>query len=277
MSKRVLVIGAHSYIGSSFIDFCNKYCPRKYTVDARNIRDDAWKQLSFAEYDAILDCVGLAHTPERKRTEGQFYKVNRDLAIEVACKAKADGVSQFILISSMSVYGKQEGGISKSTVPSPVSAYGKSKLAADCAIERLADERFAFACLRPPMVYGKGCKGNYNKLRKIALNVPVFPSVDNSRSMVYIGNLCDCIDGVIEQGRGGLFFPQNAEYVSTTRLVELIAREHGRTIRQTSVFNGAIEHLPVSSAKKAFGSLWYEMGDESERFSLEESVHLTEA
>lgn len=276
MKKRVLVIGAHSYIGSSFIEYCNTYCPGKYTVDSISIRDDAWKWQSFAEHDTVLDCVGVVHTPEHKKTKELFYQVNRDLAIEVACKAKADGVGQFILISSMSVYGMKEGLISKNSMPLPKSAYGRSKLAADQAIERLANEGFTFACIRPPMVYGKGCKGNYNKLRKIALSAPVFPSLENKRSMVYIGNLCECITRVIDQGCGGLFFPQNAEYVSTSKLVELIGNEHGRTIKNIGFFNNLISLLPIPAAKKAFGSLCYEMGDESSLFSLEESVHLSE-
>ena len=86
----------------------------------------------------------------------------------MAKKAKAEGVAQFIFMSSMSIYGKNTGRINKDTMPKPNSYYGKSKWQAEVALEQLVSETFQVAILRPPMVYGDGCRGNYSLLKKFA-------------------------------------------------------------------------------------------------------------
>ena len=67
------------------------------------------------------------------------------------------------------------------------------------------------AVVRPPMVYGSGCKGNYQTLRKFALSTPIFPKYKNERSMIYVGNLAEFIKLVVDNDADGLFLPQNAE------------------------------------------------------------------
>ena len=115
------------------------------------------------------------------------------MAEEVAKKAKKSGVKQFIYMSSMSVYGDsapigERKVVSKNDKLTPSNVYGDSKLQAEIKLDKLADKKFKVVLLRPPMIYGANCKGNYQTLRKIALKVPVFPKVKNSRSMIYIKN-----------------------------------------------------------------------------------------
>ena len=50
------------------------------------------------------------------------------------------------------------------------------------------------------MIYGKGCKGNYQKLAKLARITPIFPDIENKRSMIYIDNLSEFIKKLIENG-----------------------------------------------------------------------------
>ena len=80
------------------------------------------------------------------------------MTIEVAKKAKKDKVKQFIFLSSMSVYGLEVGTITSETLPNPNTNYGKSKLMAEEALNKLSDDSFKVVILRPPMVYGEGCK-----------------------------------------------------------------------------------------------------------------------
>src|SRR5699024_450683 len=89
----------------------------------------------------------------------------------------------------MSVYGLEEGVIDDNTPLNPTTHYGKSKLQAEEKINELNNNSFKVAIVRPPMIYGKGCKGNYQRLRRLALITPVFPYIDNKRSMIYIDNL----------------------------------------------------------------------------------------
>lgn len=256
--KRILITGANSYIGTSFEKWLSQWSD-KYTVDTIDMIDGKWRKESFAGYDVVFHVAGIAHIRETKKNRDLYYKVNRDLAYETAKKAKAEGVNQFIFISSMSVYGVDNGVINKNTPLNPKSNYGKSKLQAEKLIKPLCDDNFKVAILRPPMVYGNGCKGNYPKLAKLAVKIPVFPYVDNRRSMIYIDNLCEFVRLLIDNGSRGLFFPQNDEYVNTSEMVKLIAEVHGKKIILTKLFNPILRLLKIAIVNKVFGDLTYEM------------------
>ena len=143
-------------------------------------------------------------------------------------------------------------------------------------VKKLEDDNFIFTCLRPPMVYGKNCTGNYQALRKFALMSPVFPYYKNQRSMIYIGNLCEFVKGCIDEKKGGLFFPQNAEYTNTSEMVKQIAEEHGKRIRLIKAFNWAIKICRINTVNKVFGSLTYEPVDTVNKYGLKESIKLSE-
>lgn len=256
--KKILVTGKSSYVGTSLQKWLGNY-PDKYAVYSISLRDEAWKGMDFSEYDVVIHTAGIAHIKETKKNAKLYYKVNRDLAFDVAKKAKADRVKQFIFLSSMSVYGIVKGVINKSSLPKPTSHYGKSKLQAEKRIITLLEEdNFKVAIIRPPMIYGKGCKGNYTRLAKLALKSPIFPDIDNKRSMIYIDNLCEFIRLIIDENIDGLFFPQNKEYVCTSQMVKDIAENHGKKIRLVKVFNPLLKVLNISIVNKVFGSLYYE-------------------
>lgn len=273
--KHILIAGAGSYIGDSFKEFLSQW-PDEYKVDVIGTKGLDPKPEMFEGIDAIFCVAGIAHIKETSENRHLYFDVNRDLVVEIAKAAKAAGVKQFILLSSMSVYGLEVGRITKDMEPKPMTAYGESKLQADEEIKKLEDGSFKFCCLRPPMVYGKNCTGNYQALRKFALKSPVFPRINNKRSMIFIGNLCEFVKRCIDFERSGLFFPQNAEYTNTSEMVKQIAEEHGKQIRLTKVFNWALKIAPVNVVKKVFGSLTYEPVDTVSKYGLRESIRLTE-
>ena len=256
--KRILITGANSYIGTSFEKYGSKW-PERYETDTVDMIDGSWREKSFAGYDAVFHVAGIAHRKETKENAHLYYEVNRDLAIETAQKAKQDGVHQFIFLSSMSVYGKNTGVITQETPVAPKSNYGRSKAEAEKGIEGLQDADFNVAVLRPPMIYGKGCKGNYQTLVKFALKLPFFPYVKNERSMLYIENLCEFVRLLVEEGDGGTFCPQNAEYTNTSEMVKLIAEAHGKKIRLIKGFGWLIKFFGIFSVtiQKAFGNFCY--------------------
>lgn len=257
--KNILITGANSYVGTSFEKWLSQW-PDKYHVDTVDMIDGTWREKSFEGYDVVFHVAGIAHRKETKQNAHLYYEVNRDLAIETAQKAKADGVLQFIFMSSMSIYGMETGVITKDTFPNPKSHYGKSKLEAEHGVTALVDDSFHVAVLRPPMIYGKCCKGNYQKLAKLARIMPVFPDIENKRSMIYIDNLSEFVKVLIDERRYGLFLPQNKEYVCTARFIAEIAKSYSRNIYFTKIFNPIVYvmwgKLPIF--KKVFGSLIYE-------------------
>lgn len=255
--KKILITGANSYIGTSFEKWIKQWSG-DYSVDTVDMIDGTWREKSFSAYDVVFHVAGIAHIKETKENAELYYKVNRDLVYEVAKKAKAEGVKQFIFLSSMSVYGMETGIISKDTVPMPKSNYGKSKLQAEELIASLQDDDFNIAVLRPPMIYGKGCKGNYVRLEKFALKSPIFPKIENKRSMIYIDNLCEFVKQIIDDESKGLFLPQNDEYVCTSDMVREIAEANGKKIYMTKLFNPVLMILKIRTVNKVFGDLVYE-------------------
>lgn len=273
--KKVLITGANSYIGDSVRAYLMQY-PDSYYVTVKDTIDWEPKITDFTGFDVVFNVAGIAHIKETKKNRHLYYDINRDLVIKIAKTAKKAGVKQFILLSSMSVYGVTIGKISKTTPVKPADAYGRSKVQADIIIGKLEDDSFKFACLRPPMVYGRGCKGNYQKLRLFALKSPIFPNYKNYRSMVYIGNLCEFVKEIIDSHKSGIFFPQNDRYMNTSNMVRLIAKYHKKKIALTKLFNWAIKLIPGNIIKKVFGDLVYERVDTISKYGIEESIRLTE-
>lgn len=278
--KKILITGANSYIGTNVEKWLGKY-PDKYKVDTVDMIGGTWKEKDFSEFDVVFHVAGIVHVKETKDNKDLYYKVNRDLAYDTAKKAKAEGVKQFIFLSSMSVYGIENGIIDKNCQLNPRSNYGKSKLQAEELIRSLDNDDFRVAILRPPMVYGRGCKGNYTRLAKLAIILPIFPDVDNKRSMIYIDNLCEFVRLLIDSNSSGLFFPQNKEYVKTSEMVKLIAEAHGKKISMTKLFNPLLKLLNMSTVNKVFGDLVYDMNisdyeDNYRVCEFRESIKMTE-
>lgn len=288
--KRILITGANSYIGMSVEEWLRKEM-EQYHVDTLDMLEDSWREYDFSSYDVVYHVAGIAHADVGSVTEEEkklYYKVNTELAVEVAKKAKAEGVKQFIFMSSMIVYsGCNEKIITKDTIPKALNFYGDSKLQADKQIRELADEDFLVVVLRPPMIYGKGSKGNYPKLAKFASRLPVFPVVKNKRSMLHIDNLCEFVKLMIDNEESGVFFPQNAEYTNTSDMVQMIADVKGHRIIMIpgmSLPLKLVEKLPGKiggMSKKAFGDSAYEMSMSEYKIdyrvnSLRESIEKTE-
>lgn len=256
--KKILITGAGSYIGQSFERYLSRF-PGAYQVESVDMVDPSWREHSFGGFDAVFHVAGIAHIKETPENADLYYRVNRDLVIEAAKKAKEDGVRQFVFLSSMSVYGMEEGCITRQTVPAPKSNYGKSKLQAEEGLDALRSDDFAVAILRPPMVYGEGCKGNYQSLVKFAKKMPFFPDYSNKRSMLHIDGLSETVRGIVEDGADGLFLPQDPEYVCTCKMVQGIAREMGKDLKLIRLLNPAVSLVKHTTAigRKAFGDLYY--------------------
>lgn len=278
--KKILVSGANSYVGTSFEKWLSQW-PEVYQIDSIGLRGDNWKAEDFSKYDSVYHLAAIVHVKERD--SAKYFEVNRDLAFAVAEHAKKSGVKQFVFMSTMGVYGCESGYINSETVPVPKTPYAISKYEAENLIMELADDHFKVAILRPPIIYGKDCKGNYPRLASLALKLPFFPNVENERSMLHIDNLCEFVKVIIDQEDAGIFFPQNKEYVNTSELVKAIAEAHGRKINLIGVFNGILKLLRsrIELIEKVFGSLVYDktMSEYRENYQVrgfKESIMLTE-
>ena len=261
MVKRVLITGKNSYVGTSL----EKWLSRRtgsYTVDSADMHGEAWESLPFQGYDAVFHVAGIVHQPGAP--EELHIKVNRDLAAAAAGKAKREGVAQFILMSTMAVYGfrdvaGQANEIGEGTLPRPYTYYGKAKWEAETCIARMQDDDFSVCIIRAPMVYGANCPGNYSRLRQVTLRFGVVPALENERSMLFIEHLCEYARLLIDGGCRGVYCPQDSEVFRTAAVMEWIAMANGRAVKKSRLLGRGVQLLsPVFPAlNKAFGNLTY--------------------
>lgn len=288
--KRILITGTQGYIGSALAQYLRRW-PEEYSVDFLSLREEAWRLADFGGYDAIVHAAAIVHQPKSKDDPSQaelYDRVNHLLTAELAQKAKNEGVRQFLFLSSESVYGLHAPvgktlTITADTPLNPTDNYGISKLQAEKALTALRDDHFRVVILRPPMIYGRDCKGNYRTLARLAEKLPVFPNIANQRSMLYIDNLCEFLRLLIQDEADGIFCPQNTEYVSTSRMVREIAKAHGKHIRLVGGCAWALNLLShvTPLAGKAFGSLCYDksLSDYPQNYNIvgfEQSIAETE-
>lgn len=281
--KRVLITGANSYIGVNFEKYAKDHFSDELSIDTVDMIDGSWREMNFSSYDIVYHVAGIAHADVgnvSEETRSKYYSINTDLAIETAKKAKKDGVNQFVLMSSAIIYGDSAPYgktkiITKDTEPKPSNFYGDSKWQADKGVRELSSDEFAITVLRPPMIYGKGSKGNYPILSKLAKKFPIFPDVRNERSMLYIENLCEFLCQVMIRGESGIFWPQNAEFARTSEMVKIIGEVNGHKVRVSKIWNWTVWFASLIPGKvsgltnKAFGNFCYDQSMSSYDFNYQ--------
>ena len=265
--KKILITGRGSYLGNSLKAYLEAF-GNHYRVDCVSLRSGDWMEQSFRGYDAVYHTAAIVHQPRSKDAPGELARyraVNCDLAVDAAKKAKAEGVRQFVFLSTMAVYGLTAAfgetvTITAQTPTVPTDNYGLSKLEAERALLALEGPDFRVAILRPPMIYGKDCKGNFRSLVSFARRLPFFPKVPNQRSMLYVGSLNRLVQQIIDREDRGIFCPQDPEYVNTSAMVQAIAAAQGKHLVLVPGFSWAfhlLRHL-TGAVDKAFGSLVYD-------------------
>ena len=283
--RKVLIAGQHSFIGTA-VERRLAAFPDRYAATSLDMHGEGWRSFDFSPFDCVVHVAGIAHVSPKPELRPLYEAVNRDLAVACARRAREMGVRQFIYLSSAIVFGDaapagELGEIAPETSPSPAGAYGRSKLEAEHGLRALENERFRVTILRPMMVFGKGCKGNYNALAAMARRAPLFPDFPNRRGMVYIDDLAECVRRHIDEGAGGIFHPQTF-IASTADLARAVAKAHGRRALFPRFLNGPVRMLGKSgTVRRAFGGFYYreDMADHGfapGTLSLEDCVARTE-
>lgn len=239
--KRVLITGANSFVGMNIEKWLLASKDEKFEVDIVDTMNDAWKAVDYSKYDSVFHVAGIAHVDPKPEMAPLYYKVNRDLAIEVAKWAKEYGVKQFIYMSSRIVYHaskSMKGNVTTpETRPDPNDFYGDSKLQAEKGLKEIECDTFKICILRPPMIYGPGNKGNFPRLARLACKTPIFPAWHNKRSMLHVTNLAEFVKQLIVREMSGTFYPQNKQLSDTVEIVRIFAEQAGHKVWFTKLFN----------------------------------------
>ena len=258
---QILIIGKNSYIGNHINEWLNNH---GHHVEQLDVLKDEWKTFDYSPYDVIVHVAGIVHQPNCKDWE-LYKRVNTDMPISIATMAKEQGVKQYVFFSTMGVYDvKKElrpNVVDEDTPLTPKSMYGKSKLMAEEGLQKLQDEHFNIVCLRPPSVYGKGCRGGYiTGFTSIVRKLPIIPKAytDVKQSFIYIDNLSEFVRLAIEKNLYGAFCPQDDKTISANELLQVIADGIGKKLPE-SKFLGLLVRLFhfMPLIKKAYGGIEY--------------------
>ncbi len=253
--QKIVVTGAKGFIGKKFIEY-NK---DRFNITTLSVRDESYKTFDFTGFDSIVHLAGKAHDMNCK-DDSEYFKINVDITKILATKAKQDGVNQFIYVSSVKVYGKEDRGlITEKSECFPEDAYGKSKLQAEQFLQNLQDENFKVAIVRPPMVYGAGVKGNMDRLIHLCQkNYPLpFGNIGNLRTMVFVDNLIELINTIIDQEAKGIFIPGDKKPIATDELIRMIKQALGKKVKLISIpifLRKFIKTIKPSLYNRLFGS-----------------------
>lgn len=282
----ILITGANGYISRCLDEWLTKNSSFS-NVKRVSVRNGCDSFDIAKGTEAIIHTAALVHKKESKYKEREYFDVNYSLTVQLANKAKAAGVKQFVFLSTMAVFNQNVhvGRLYLSTTPNPTTLYGRSKLAAEKELLALADENFTVSIVRPPMVYGPGCPGNYIQLSKLAKLTPIFPNVTNKRSMIFIDHLTELIRQIIINRDSGIFHPQDGEYICTTKMVQEIASLHNRKVFVSKTLAILLIKLfgRTEIVSKVFGNLTYSKDMSSyrdnsyQRLCFSETIKRTES
>ena len=281
--KKLLVTGSNGFVGSYFI---NKYKDR-YNIQKFSFLNDDFTLLKLDGIDVVVHLSALVHKMGGASAE-EYERANVTQTVALAKKAKSSGVKQFLFMSSVKVYGEEsKTRYIQNSECHPKDEYGKSKLRAEEELLKLQSEDFVLSIIRTPIVYGFGVKANIKSLVNLVKKMPVLPfgGIENRRSMVYVGNLCYVVDVLIEQQQKGVFLVSDDEVLSTTKLIELIAKELNKKIYLVKIpfFEQLLQLLKPSFHKRLYKSLEVDSTQTKKRlfgdtqaslsFSVEEGMH----
>jgi nucleoside-diphosphate-sugar epimerase len=218
-----------------------------------------------------------------------FRTVNLEGTLTLARQAAAARVRRFVFISSIGVNGAQTHGqpFTVADPPAPHSPYALSKLEAEIALQELARETgLEVVIIRPPLVFGPGAPGNFERLmRALHRGIPLpFGAIDNRRSLVALCNLTDLIATVIDHpgAANQLFLVSDGEDLSTTTLLRKTAAALHRPARLIAVPAWLMERTLTLTGRKQLaqsllGSLQIDISYTCERLAWKPPVRIDEA
>jgi nucleoside-diphosphate-sugar epimerase len=201
--------------------------------------ETCWRE-ALRYVSVVVHLAARTHVLRETATDSMsaYRRVNVKGTERLARAAVEAGVKRMVFVSSIKVNGErtETQPLRETDEPRPEDAYGKTKWEAEQTLWRIAERsELEVTVLRPPLVYGPGVKGNFLALvRAIDKGLPLpLASVNNKRSLIYVGNLVSAIIACVRDGRssGQTFLVSDGEDVSTPEIIRRIAHALGRRPR----------------------------------------------
>ncbi|MFC2098661.1 NAD-dependent epimerase/dehydratase family protein [Bacteroidota bacterium] len=226
---KILITGANSFVGTNF-----KIYSRYRDVEEISLLNNEPEDIDFSKYNVVIHLAAIVHQ-SKKITKSEYFQINKDLCLRVADNAKKAGISQFIFLSTVKVYGKfipESGLLNEDSKCVPGDFYAQSKYEAEIGLIKRGDMNFTVSIIRTPLVYGERVKANMLRMVKLVDTNPLLPfgRMENKRDFTYIENLVSFIDQIISKNASGIFIVKDEKAISTTDLVNYLSKHLGRKV-----------------------------------------------
>lgn len=237
----ILVTGASGFVGRN-LAAALAALQRPFVAVGR----ETGEAHATTDWSSALGSVrAVVHLAGRHVGDTETFERDIEMTLNLARQAAEKGIERFVFLSSIKVNGEVTGPgrvFSEADTPEPSDTYGQSKLRIEQA---LAEIDLPVTIVRAPLVYGPGVSGNFRKLiQAVELGWPLpLGAVENRRSLVAVGNLCDFILRVLDEpgAVGETYVLADGEDMSTTELLRRLAQSMNRPSRLLPVAPGLIE------------------------------------
>jgi nucleoside-diphosphate-sugar epimerase len=260
IKTNILLTGSSGFVGQHFLSY-NK---EKYEVQTVSLQKTAIEDIDFNKIDTIVHSAGIAHKMT-KIGDQIYFDVNTTLTAEFAKAAKAQGVKHFIYLSSVKVFDDTEKNtiFNEVSACNPTDAYGKSKYEGEQLLLKLNSNDFKVSIVRPPLIYGANVKGNMIRFLELGNSNYFLPlgNLGNRRTMVFIDNLIELINKIIDTQVSGTFIAGDAEPISTTYLISEIRNNLGKQQRLfllPNFFIKILTSIKPAIINRLYGSLEFD-------------------
>ncbi len=265
----ILITGSTGFVGINLVTYLREFRFNiiGITRNPKSSDEIEYESLTPEVWNgslAMVHLAGKAHDLKKTSKESEYFEVNTTLTKSLFQQFLNSDCSVFIYMSSVKAAAdKVERILTEDVTPKPLTAYGKSKLAAEeflLAQELPTNKRLYI--LRPCMIHGPGNKGNLNLLYQLVAKGLPWPlgAFENQRSFLSIGNLCLVIKELLAQTHipFGIYNVADDAPLSTNELIQLIAVSQNKQARIFHIPKGFIGglakfgdylHLPLNSER----------------------------
>lgn len=241
---KVTITGTSGFVGKNLTQYLLEH---EHEVKPLSLRDTSWKKNLDKTSNAIIHLAGKAHDLENTSEEEEYFKINRDLTIDVFQEFLNSDILDFFYFSSVkAVADTVDGVLTEEVTPFAVTPYGKSKLEAEeyLLAQKLPEGKRLFI-IRPCMIHGPGNKGNLNLLYKIVKKGIPWPlsKFENNRSFLSIDNLSFLIFEMLKNNSiaSGVYNFSDDESLSTNQLISAMNKAIGKKAKFLPISAGFIQ------------------------------------
>lgn len=257
---KVIITGHSGFVGTNLSYYLDS---QNVNISNISLRKDEWKSKIDQNSDAIIHLAGKAHDTSDVSNPDEYYKVNRDLTIELFNEFLVSDIKKFFYFSSVKAAADTVVDILTEDVePNPITHYGKSKIEAENYItkQKLSEGKKVYI-IRPCMIHGPGNKGNLNLLYKLVEKGIPWPlaAFENKRSFLSIDNLNFLIHQMLNKNiPSGIYNFADDKSISTNELISAINTALGKKAKLWKISKDLIEgiagfgdklHLPLNTER----------------------------